>query len=395
MRIGIFSMGYPGLGMDGGIGTYTRDLAHALSDLGHRAHVLVPSEEEDEIRTGPVTVHLVRADYMPVVDRLIPGLGACSRVATAMRRLVARHKLEIVEFPNWGGLGAWYALWRSVPLAVRLSTTSLEAIAIDGNPYDRTARWDVRREAWLARRADALMTHSDAHRRRIVEEAGIDARRITVVPLGIPTFPDFERPARRGDELRVVYLGRLERRKGTLDLLRAIPEVLREVPQARFDFIGSDRPHCPGGRTHAQFVEQELPAEVKGRVRLLGRLPNEEVDRALQAADLFVAPSLYESFGMIFLEAMRWGTPVVGTTAGGIPEVVEDGRTGVLVTPGQPGELAAAIVALLRDEPRRRALGEAGRRRVEAEFTVRRTAQRTAEIYERAIKSRGRRWAKV
>jgi hypothetical protein len=302
-----------------------------------------------------------------------------------MRRLVDRYGLDLVEFPNWEGLGVEYALRKSAPLVVRISTTSEESAAIDGGRRSRASRWDARRETWLSRRADTLITHSDAHRRRVAGEIEVDARRIEVVHLGVPAFPDFQRPPRRGDDLTVVYLGRMERRKGTLDLLHAIPEIIREVPEARFVLIGADRPHCPGGRTHVAYADEELPVEARARVRFTGRLPDEEVNRWLQTADLFVAPSLYESFGLIFLEAMRWGTPVVGTRAGAIPEVVTDGETGVLVGPESPDELAGAIVSLLRDEDRRRRLGEAARKRVETSFTFERMARQTVELYTRTL----------
>ena len=232
------------------------------------------------------------------------------------------------------------------------------------------------------------MTHSDAHRRQMAEELGIDAARIALIPLGIPLGRAFERPRNRSGELTVVYLGRMEKRKGTLDLLKAAPEVLRAVPEARFVLIGADRPHCPGDRTHARYLEEEFPPEVRSRIRLAGRLPDDEVDRLLQSADVFVAPSLYESFGLIFVEAMRWGTPVVGTRVGGIPEIVEDGESGLLVSPGNPAELAGALIALLRDEGRRRRIGEAGRRRVEAEFSAERMAERAVAFYSQAIGGR-------
>ena len=212
------------------------------------------------------------------------------------------------------------------------------------------------------------MTHSDAHRRTMAEEAGISADRIMVHPFGVEVFPDWVRPPRPPGPPTVVYLGRLEHRKGTVELLQAIPEVLRSVPDARFVLIGADRPHCPGGRTHAQYLEQEFPPEVRDRVTLAGRLPQQEVDHWLQTADVFVAPSRYESFGLIFLEAMRWGTPVIGTTAGGIPEIVEDGKSGLLVPPESPAELGAALIRLLSNPVERAALGIAGRSRVEREF---------------------------
>ncbi len=388
MRIGFFSSSYPGVTGEGGIGTYTRNLAHALAALGHGVHVLTPGDAGKTVEDGPVSVHLCRDDYFPVADRLVPGAGAGYRVGTAMARLVKRHGLDIVEFPNWGGVGLWYAARRPAPLVVRLYTSAAESNLIDGVANARNAAWDVRRERWLSRTADALVTHSDAHRRQMAVELGVDAARIALIPLGIPLGDAFERPRNRSGELTVVYLGRMEKRKGTIDLFHAAPEVLRAVPEARFILIGADRAHCPGGRTHARYLEDEFPPEVRSRIRLAGRLPDDEVDRLLRSADVFVAPSLYESFGLIFVEAMRWGTPVVGTRAGGIPEIVEDGESGLLVSPGNPTELAGALIALLRDEELRCRIGAAGRRRVESEFSAERMAERAVAFYERAIGGR-------
>ncbi len=385
MKIGFFSSSYPGVTGEGGIGTYTRNLAHALAALGHGVHVLTPGDARSSVEDGAVSVHLCRDDYLPVGDRLVPGAGASYRVGTAMARLVERHGLDVVEFPNWGGVGLWYAARRPAPLVVRLHTSAAETNRIDGVASRRVAAWDVRRERWLSRSANALVTHSDAHRRQMADDLGIDAARIALIPHGIPLGDVHVRPRNRSGELTVVYLGRMEKRKGTLDLLTAAPEVLRAVPEARFVLIGADRPHCPGGRTHARYLEEEFPPEVRSRIRLAGRLPDDEVARLLRAADLFVAPSLYESFGLIFVEAMRWGTPVVGTRAGGIPEIVEDDVSGLLVSPGNPAELADALIALLRDEGRRCRIGEAGRRRVEAEFSAERMAERAVAFYNQAI----------
>ncbi len=390
MRIGIYTVEYPAFGGAGGVATYTRELAHGLYSLGHEVHVLTPGSPGAPVRDGPVWVHRARNDYFPVVEHILPGSGSCYYIGAAMKRLVAEHELDVVEFPNWEGVGLWYALRRPAPLVVRLHTSSFEAGRINGIGGNRAVRWDVRREKWLAQSADSLVTHSQAHRRRMSEELGIDARRIAVVPHGISFDRDFRRPPRSGTELTVVYLGRLENRKGTIDVLRAAPEVLRDVPEARFVLIGADRPHCPGGRTHAQYLEEEFPSEVRSRITLTGRLADVDVDRWLQTADLFVAPSLYESFGLVFPEAMRWGTPVIGTMAGGIPEIVEDGESGLLVPPSDPCQLARAIVGLLRNEDRRRRLGEAGRRRVETCFTVDRMAQQAAELYARTIEERRR-----
>lgn len=382
LRIGIYTPTYPGLTGEGGIGTYTRDLAHGLARLGHAVRVLTPGDGPPA-DDGPVRVAFTHAGYVRGLDRLAPGAGGCWRVGRAMARLARAEKLDVVEFPNWEGMGLVYQRFGPTPTVVRLSTSSAESQTIDGRPPTRPDRWDSRRERWQARRADALVTHSAAHRREMAAELGVPADRIAVAPLGVATYPDFARPPRPPGPPTVVYLGRLEARKGTVDLLQAVPLVLAKVPDARFVLIGADRPHAPGGRTHADYLAAEFPPAIRARVAFAGRLPQPDVDRWLQTADLFAAPSRYESFGLIFPEAMRWGTPVVGTTAGGIPEVVEDNRSGLLVPPTDPAALAAALVRLLTDPALRAELGAAGRRRVEDEFSTDRMARRAAELYAR------------
>jgi glycosyltransferase involved in cell wall biosynthesis len=150
-------------------------------------------------------------------------------------------------------------------------------------------------------------------------------------------------------------------------------------------FIGADRPHCPGKRLHKQYIDEELDAVARERISMLGRLPDEEVDHWLQRGTIFVAPSIYESFGLVFLEAMRWGTPVIGTYAGGIPEIIEDDVTGVLVPANRPDAIALAIVKLLENPSRCRELGEAGRRRCMERFMDDRMAADMIHVYKEAI----------
>ncbi len=376
----VFTPNYPGVNSEGGIGTYTRDLGRGLAALGHRVIVLTPGDGPPLVDDG-VEVHQVRLQRLRVADSVVPGFGSCWSVARTALRLVREKAVDIVEFPNWEGLGVLFQRMAGVPVVVRLHTSSKETQEIDRLPQNRCLRWDVRRERWQGRQADVLVTHSQVHREAMSKELGVPQDRIRLIPHGVPTFPGFHRTYRTSGPHTVVYLGRLETRKGTLPLLNAVPDILERFPETRFVLIGSDRAHCPGNRTHSQYLEDEFPAEVRRRVQIMGRLPQDDVDRWLQEADVFVAPSLYESFGLIFVEAMRWGTPVVGTRAGGIPEIVTDNETGVLVEPGQTQPLALAIKRLLGDDALRSRLGRAGRLEVETRFTAQRVAEDMAALY--------------
>ncbi len=266
MKIGLHSTGYPGLTPAGGVATYTRELAHGLCELGHEVHVLISGEPVEPARDGPVWVHKTRSDYFPIVERILPGSGACYYIGATMRRLATEYGLDIVEFPNWEGVGLWYALRRPTPLIVRLYTSSIEAGQINGTSGDRSIRWDVSRERWLSLMADTLVTHSQAHRQFMAEELAIDSGRIAVVPLGVIVDRGFRRAPRQGTDLTVVYLGRLENRKGTIDLLRAAPEVLREVPEAAV------RPHW--SRSTALSWRADTRTVPRGGVSLGGSQPD-------------------------------------------------------------------------------------------------------------------------
>lgn len=388
MKIGLFTPTYPGLTQEGGIGTYTCNLAHVLVLKGHEVHVLTPGSGDLLINDRGISVHLYSPRYCPLLERALPGFGAAWHTCLSMFGLVRRFSLDVIEFPNWEGWGLLFCALRIRPTIVRLSTSSLETQLIDGGIRSRQTQWDVWREHRLTRIATKIATHSAAHRTRMAQEIGFDERRVRLIPHGIPTQPSFHRPERAHNHPTVVYLGRMEKRKGTIDLIHAVPQVVREIPNAQFVFIGSDRPHCPGNRTHAQYIRDELSSEVRRRITLTGRLPDNEVDHWLQTADVFVAPSHYESFGLIFLEAMRWGTPVIGTTAGGIPEVVEHDKSGLLVQPGNSDELARALLTLLRNEGLRRQLGQAGRLRAETCFSIERMAERTLDLYSECIEAR-------
>lgn len=386
MRIGFYSPTYP-IFAEGGIGTYTRSVAQALSRRDHEVHVLTPGDGSHTLRDGAVLVHTIPVRYARVLDRLVPGIGACWRVMRAFQRLARDYRLDIIEFPNWEGVGLYVGRCLTTPLVVRLHTSSLEAHQIDGTLSGRIVRMDVSRERKQGRIADCLVTHSETHRRAMAEEYGVPIGRIALVPHGIAIPEASKGAASEREAATVLYVGRLEHRKGTLSLLDAVPQILREVPDAMFVLIGRDRPHCPGGKSHAEYLRENFPPEIARRVRLLGRLSDEEVEGWYKRAALFVAPSLYESFGLVFLEAMRWATPVIGTTAGGIPEIVENNRSGLLVPPGNSPELAAAVIALLKDERRRHELGVAGRQRVIERFSEERMAQQVEELFVRVLKA--------
>ncbi|MCZ6677022.1 MAG: glycosyltransferase family 4 protein [Candidatus Poribacteria bacterium] len=166
-------------------------------------------------------------------------------------------------------------------------------------------------------------------------------------------------------------IGRLISVKGQCDFLNAAVHVVREFPNAAFVLVGS-------GELRDTLIAQAKELQIDQQTYFLGQ--RDDIPEILSTFDLFVLPSHNEGLGRVLLEAMAVGKPIVGTTVGGIPEIVEDGVTGFLVPPHAPAQMAAAILRLLRDPKLTHALGKAGKTRVKA-FDLQQMVARTEAIY--------------
>ena len=184
----------------------------------------------------------------------------------------------------------------------------------------------------------------------------------------------------------IVSIARLFHWKGQGELLRALAVVRREFPEVRLLVVGEDYP--AGSPQRGSFL-----LELKQLVTELGLTENVsflgfrgDVARLLSAADLFALPSFEEPFGLVFAEAMAMRRPVVALDSGGTPEVVENGKTGLLSPARDLDALSANLLTLLRDPALRARMGEAGRQRVEALFTAPRMARDAERVYESLLK---------
>ncbi len=186
----------------------------------------------------------------------------------------------------------------------------------------------------------------------------------------------------------VVFVGRVTRQKGLPVLLRAAEHLEADVQLV----LCAGQADTPELEAEVTSLVRHLQATRSGVVWLSGMLPKPEVIQILTHATVFACPSLYEPLGIVNLEAMACGTAVVGSRVGGIPEVVADGETGLLVQPGDPAALADAITCLVSDQGRAAAMGQLGRSRAAAEFSWSRIAAQTADLYaELALADSGRR----
>jgi glycosyltransferase involved in cell wall biosynthesis len=202
------------------------------------------------------------------------------------------------------------------------------------------------REVRVYRGAAAIATFSRRVAGSLVEDYGVDVRRVAVVGAGANVFPD-ALPERRDDGRTILFVGKDFERKGGPELAAALALVRRRVPGARLVVAGPrERPPLPDGAT---FV---------------GRVPLAQLPSLCAEASVFAMPTLREPYGLAFLDAMACGLPCVGTATEAVPEIVDEGRTGLLVPPGDVDALAGALVRLLSEPERAREMGRLGREKV-------------------------------
>ncbi|PYN83147.1 MAG: glycogen synthase [Candidatus Rokuibacteriota bacterium] len=364
----------------GGAGVVVGQLAKALSEL-MAVEVRCFGERAVTEATGPIALR----GYTPW-ERVGPGPDG-PRYAPALETLsialaMARDPLDatVAHAHTWYAdmAGLWIRTLHRIPLCVTLhSMEPLRPWKADqlGSGY-LLSSWI---EKTAVEAADRVIAVSRRMRDDILAHFQVDPDRVVVIHNGID--PDqFRRTeardvlARRGvREPYVLFVGRITDQKGIFHLLEAAPK----LPPGVQVVLCASAPDTPEIEARLKRAVPEHP-----NVVWIGEMvPVHEVVQLYSHAAVFACPSVYEPFGLINLEAMACETPVVASAVGGILEVVEDGDTGLLVEPGRPEALAAAIRLLLEDPERSRAMGRAGRRRVEAQFSWTRVAARTREVY--------------
>jgi 1,4-alpha-glucan branching enzyme len=360
----------------GGLGRHVCDLAQALAALGDEVHVLTLAGEmaADHGRAPPerggappergVTVHRVdsgerSADFLDWVYRFNQRM---------VRAALSIGPFDLLHAHDWlvGQAGRQLAARWQVPLVATIH--ALEKGRHGGIFTD--LQQAVHLEEWeLVRDADRVITVSRA---MAADVSGTFKReQIAPIPNGVspPPLP----PAEREGDL-ILFTGRLVHEKGVAILLEAIARMERPV---RAVIAGRG----PAASHLAQLARQ---LGVADRVRFAGFIPDEAKFRLLAACAAAVVPSLYEPFGIVALEAMAMEAATVASRTGGLAEIIRHGEDGLLVTPGDPGELAGALDRLLSDPAFARRLGAAARQRVCADFTWEEVALQTRAVYRSA-----------
>ena len=348
----------------GGVKQHIRDLAYALIDLGHEVSVLSPSEDDSELEPFVVSAgRPVPVPYNGSVARVSIGVVSATRV----RRWVRDGEFDVVHIhepvsPSLSVLACWVC---DGPLVATWHSSQEKSRAMAATYYILQTAME---------KVTGRIAVSEKARQTLVENLGGDA---VLIPNGV-TVKQFE----HGDPFQgyprqgktILFLGRIdESRKGLQVLLSALPIIVQEWPDLKVLVAG------PGD---VDGVRASLPSTVRDHVEFLGLISEDDKVKAFKSADVYVAPNTGgESFGIVLLEAMAAGTPVVASDLEAFSLVLEGGRSGLLFTNGDSTSLARQVGVLLADTAMAQELSEQGWRR-SREFDWSSVARDVERVYD-------------
>ena len=403
MRIGLLSFEFPVETGFGGIGTYTWHHARALATLGHDVHVLAGARETTTLRSTEedgVRVHRFWAGGLAM--RAFERLGTLRWWWTRQRLqnawsmyqgISALHRefhFDVLEMPECGGEGALVTRRMDVPTVVKLhSPARLIMPFYDVPRADRVLCPAIEKRALV--RPSAITSCS----RFLADEAA--ARMGIALPIRVVTngldvgwfdatighVDVHERYGLPKGRLMIVFTGRMERRKGIHLCPEIVTSILERFP-VTFVFAGDDLFGYASGTMLPALASRSL----QGSIHCLGAIPLADLRPLVRAADIFLLPSLWENCPYSCLEAMAAGRAIVAANQGGMPELIEDGVSGVLAAPGDASSFVRQIERLLEDGGLRQRLGAAARETVLRRHRHTDVAHETLGVYRDVLAGR-------
>jgi len=381
---------------NGGIGVWVSELAQGLASRGHEISVITRTDgtfDSVDFEEG-VWVHRIVQRHFPERPYAAPAdlpqlIYDWSASAYAeLRRIMLIRGLDLAAAPIWDVEGVVAHCEGKIPVLLTLHTTY--ALALPSKPLwrempgylDGHVQPVINAEKMLWEQAPLVIANSEAILKDLTACYGsaIAAERLALVPHGLKDQYSGQMQksaAASPGTCRILFVGRFEERKGIDVLLSCIPDILAKYSEVSFELIGAN----DISNFWTDFQKKYQSESWLSRVSAPGFVSPDELTAAYSACDIFVAPSRYESFGLIYLEAMMWGKPCIGTNAGGVPEVVEDKISGLIVNPGDSIELAHALCRLIEEPELQQRFGQASRAIYKQKFTDNAMTARLESIF--------------
>jgi len=376
---------------NGGISKYTIELAYGLFNLGVNVHIVYCGDKNADYMTDGINYYSVLP--LPLfVDTLGP-YPACNNVLKFSYRaykkiltLIEMYNIHIIETPLWDFSGLICAECLNVPVVTRLETPSKIVDDVHKHNITNDNLLFYEFEKRLMEKSSGIIAISDCITKTITDAYNVEfGDKLYKNYLGIDDI-EFEDIKHKDDKTIIFFIGRLERRKGIANLFEVIPNILAKHKNVEFRLAGANVHDKKLGTTFQKYFQKKYK-RLRKNVFFLGEISDEQKEQELEICDIFISPSLYESFGIIFLEAMRHKKPVIGCKTGGMQEVIAHGITGLLCEPDNSHDLGEALLMLIEDTTMRENMGKKGYERFKEMFTRDKMAQGTLNIYRELIKN--------
>jgi glycosyltransferase involved in cell wall biosynthesis len=402
MHIAFWSPAWPLAKFQNGIITYVHWMKREFEREGHRVSVFTTGLDASTNEPGvydvpearpPLLVRAYRQASRPWRPQFRDVFEFSREIAQHVLAVHRRDPIDIIEMEESFGWFADVARRTSIPLLVKLHGPAFLSLVDDelNSPFGREK---IDREGDALRTARVIVAPSESTLTQTIERyslAPLETRRI-VNPLTMDERTPLWR-LKSCDRNTILFVGRFDLRKGGDIVLKAFLSALEVRPDLKLVFVGPDRglPASDGTRIHFKpYCDSLFPAELRDRVDFRGPLSNDAIAELRTQAMVTLVASRWESQGYTVLEAMFQGCPLVSTDAGGVPETVTNGVTGLLAKSGDPSAFAVQLGAMCDDPEGAAAMGEAARRHVLDQHAPNKIAEETLDMYSRVILGHGR-----
>lgn len=386
MNILIFSWEYPPLS-HGGLARHVQDLSEALVKQGHSLFIITQGDNNIPARQKLKGVKIFRTEKIKIsaknfIDNILQLNFQMLEEAIKLKDIV---DIDIIHGHDWLVFWAGRVLKHALkkPLVYTIHATEYgrnQGIYNDMQRYINDLEWHASFEAWK------VIVCSNYMKQEVKGLFQTPEDKIEIIENGVNIdnyqaeySREFRKKYASPRESLVFFVGRIVREKGIQILIKAIPEILAQNPDIKFVIAGKG-PHLSNLKNQARFLG------IDDRIYFTGYISDEERNKLYQIADLAVFPSLYEPFGIVALEAMATGTPVIASSVGGLAEFIEHRENGYKVSPGDPLSLAKAITHLLANKKEASKIAKNGFEMVRNEYNWDKIAAKTFNLYEKVLK---------
>ena len=359
----------------------------------YRIHVLAPHAPGSSLVEDMDGIRVIRYRYAPLRwENLAYGGGILAKLKQnplrygmipffilfqlrALHKLLRRYRFDLIH-AHWlipqGLCGALFHVWS------KKSSPPLLCTSHGGDLFGLNGKVMQRMKRWVIKNTSAVTTVSNAMR-NAVDTLRIDIKKVHVIPMGVDLQQRFVPPSRPRRGRKLLFVGRLVEKKGLRYLIDALPSILAKHPDATLTIVGE-------GPEKKRLMHKVSAIGIEKQVTFKGAINNAALPGYYQDADIVVFPSVVaedgdrEGFGLVLVEALGCGCAAVVTDLPAMRDIVEDGRTALIVQQKSAGQIADAVTRLLDDPQNRQKLGAAGRQRVVEKFDWSVIADRYANL---------------